>query len=76
MLAAVEKQPTGDEFETARRQARADATEKARTERERPDVDQPLVDESSTYSFAPEDLRAEYERVYEETLDKLRHDRD
>ena len=68
----MEKQPTGDEFEAARHQAKEDAAEKARAERERPAVDEPLVEESATYSFAPEDLRAEYERVYEETLAKLR----
>ena len=68
----MEKQPTEDEFEAARRQAKEDATSRARDERERPAVDEPIVEESSTYSFAPEDLRAEYERVYEETLAGLR----
>ena len=68
----MEKQPTGEEFEEARRRARADAEAKLRRERERPSVDEPIVEEDETYSFAPEDLRAEYERVYEETLASLR----
>ena len=68
----MEKQPTPDEYEEARRQARTDAEEKLRRERSRPAVDEPVVEEDATYSFAPEPLRAEYERVYEETLDSLR----
>ena len=68
----MEKQPTDEEFEEARVQARADAEEKVRRERTRPDVDEPIVEEDATYSFAPEPLRAEYERVFEETLTALR----
>jgi hypothetical protein len=68
----VERQPTKKELEQAGERARADAQARVEEERARPPADEPIVDDAGPYEFAAEDLRAEYERVYEETLSALR----
>ena len=56
----MEKQPTEEELEEARRRARADAAEARR----RGAVDE--LGDAGPYAFAPESLQAEYDRAYEE----------
>jgi hypothetical protein len=67
----VEKQPTPAELEQARARARADAEERFayETSGRQPD-DQP--GDAGPYAYAAEVLQAEYARVYEETLGRLR----
>jgi hypothetical protein len=66
----VEKQPAEEELETARRQARADAEGRFayETSGREPD-DQPG---EQPFAYAAEDVQAEYARVYEEELARLR----
>jgi hypothetical protein len=71
----VERQPNEAELERARERARADARARVEDEAERPAVDEPVVEDAGPYEFAPEAVRAEYDRVYEETLDTLRRQR-
>jgi hypothetical protein len=68
----VERQPSTEELDQARTRARADARAKVEKKLTGPAVDEPVVDHAGPYEFAPEDLRAEYERVYERTLKDLR----
>ena len=68
----MERQPTEAELEEARERARADARRRHDEERSRPAADTPVVEDAGPYEFAPEDVRAEYERVFEETLGLLR----
>jgi DNA-binding helix-hairpin-helix protein with protein kinase domain len=66
----VEKQPTEEELETARRQAREDAEGRFAYEASgREPDDQPG---EQPFAYAAEDVQAEYARVYEEELAKLR----
>jgi len=66
----VEKQPTEDELDAARRQARADANERFAAEASgRGPDDQPG---EQPFAYAAEDVQAEYARVYDETLAALR----
>jgi hypothetical protein len=55
--------------------ARADARAKIQAEAVGRAADAPIVDDAGPYEFAPEDVRAEYERVYEETIGALRRSR-
>ena len=66
----MEKQPTEEELESAREAARADAETRFayETSGREPD-DQPG---EQPFAYAPEDVQAEYTRVYEETLASLR----
>jgi hypothetical protein len=69
----MEKQPTQEELQAARKQARADADERLARERSgrQPD-DQPG---EQPFAYAAEAVQAEYARVYEETLAALQgHD--
>jgi hypothetical protein len=68
----VERQPNEAELELARDRARTDARARVENEAERPAVDEPIVEDAGAYEFAPEAVRAEYDRVYEETLRTLR----
>ena len=68
----MERQPTGAELAEAHERGRADAEKRDRDDRARPSVDRPLVEESGPYEFAPEAVRAEYERAYEDALRALR----
>jgi hypothetical protein len=68
----MERQPTEEELAEARERACSDARARFDDERERSSVDEPIVAGAGPYEFAPEDVRAEYERVYEETLTALR----
>ena len=68
----MERQPKEEELEQARSRARADAHARLQATKARPEADEPVVDDAGPYEFAPEDVRAEYERVYEETLAQLR----
>ncbi len=68
----MERQPTEEELEQARERARADAQVRVEAERGRPAADEPIVDDAGPYEFAAEDVRAEYERVFDETLNALR----
>ena len=68
----MERQPNPEELEQARERARADAWAEVEREQARRPVDEPVVDDAGPFEFAPEDLRAEYERVYEQTLRELR----
>lgn len=66
----MEKQPTEEELEAARTQARADAEERFAYEASgREPDDQPG---EQPFAYAAEDVQAEYARVYEEELAKLR----
>ena len=66
----MEKQPTDEELERAREQARADAEERYAYEASgREPDDQPG---EQPFAYAAEDVQAEYARVYEETLSSLR----
>jgi hypothetical protein len=66
----MEKQPTEEELETAREQARADARNRFadETSGREPD-DQPGEQQ---FAYAAEAVQAEYARVYDETLASLR----
>jgi DNA-binding helix-hairpin-helix protein with protein kinase domain len=67
----LEKQPTKEELEAARERARADAEERYAYETSgREPEEQP--GEAGPYAYAPEDVQAEYARVYEATLAQLR----
>jgi hypothetical protein len=62
----VEKQPTTEELEDARRRARADAEARvAAGDEEDAPGEQP-------FAYAAETVQAEYARVFEETLERLR----
>jgi hypothetical protein len=66
----MEKQPTEEELEVAREQARTDAqahhaSESAGRETDDQPGEQP-------FAYAAEAVQAEYARVYEETLARLR----
>jgi hypothetical protein len=66
----MEKQPTEEELEAARAQARADAEERFAHEASgREPDDQPG---EQPLAYAAEAVQAEYARVYEETLSGLR----
>jgi hypothetical protein len=66
----VEKQPTDEELEAARRQAREDAEERFAYEASgREPDDQPG---EQPFAYAAEEIQAEYARVYEEELARLR----
>ena len=69
----MERKPTQSELTEARERARVDARKRVEKDRARPAVDEPIVEGSGPYEFAPEAARAEYERVYEATLEALRH---
>ena len=71
----MERRPTAAEVEQARDRARDDARRRVEDERGRPAADEPIVDTAGPYEFAPEALRAEYERVYDTTLAALRERR-
>ena len=62
----MERKPSEAELEEARERARADAEQRQRDEKARPAADQPVVENAGPYEFAPEALRDEYERAYEE----------
>jgi len=66
----VEKQPTEEELEAAREQARADAEELVARERSGGETDE--LPGTQPFAYAAEDVQAEYARVYEEALDELR----
>jgi hypothetical protein len=67
----VEKQPSEDELEAARERARADAEARYAYEISGRDPEE-QPGEAGPYAYAPEDVQAEYARVYEETLEGLR----
>jgi hypothetical protein len=69
----MEKQPTADDLEAARRRARADAEERFAYEASgrQPD-DQPG---EQAFAYAPEAVQAAYAESYEETLADLRFGR-
>ena len=70
----MEKQPTEEELEAARRQARADAEKRVAYESSgREPDDQPG---EQPFAYAAEAVQAEYARVYEEALDTLRRGRE
>jgi hypothetical protein len=66
----MEKQPTEEELESARAQARADAERRVAYERSGREPDDQPGDQPLAY--AAEAVQAEYARVYEETLTALR----
>jgi len=66
----MEKQPTEEELEAAREQARADA--EGRVARERLGGDPDEQPGTQPFAYAAEDVQAEYARVYEEALAELR----
>jgi DNA-binding helix-hairpin-helix protein with protein kinase domain len=66
----MEKQPTGEELDEAREQARADAEERFAYETSGREPDEQPGEQP--FAYAPEDVQAEYARVYEETLAQLR----
>jgi hypothetical protein len=70
----MEKQPTEEELEAARGQARADAEKRVAYESSgrKPD-DQPG---EQPFAYAAEAVQVEYARVYEEALDILRRGRE
>jgi hypothetical protein len=68
----VERQPTTAELNEARERARSDARRRANQERTGSDADEPIVAGAGPYEFAPEQARAEYDRVFEATLEELR----
>jgi hypothetical protein len=66
----VEKQPTEEELEAARKQAREDAERRFAYEASgREPDDQPG---EQAFAYAAEEVQAEYARVYEEELARLR----
>jgi hypothetical protein len=66
----MEKQPSAEELEAAREQARADAEARFAYESSgREPDDQPG---KQPFAYAAEAVQAEYARVYEETLAALR----
>ena len=67
----MEKQPSEEELEAARERARADAEERYAYETSGREPDE-QPGEAGPYAYAPEDMQAEYMRVYEETLRELR----
>jgi DNA-binding helix-hairpin-helix protein with protein kinase domain len=67
----MEKQPTEAELEAARERGRADAEERFAYEASGREPDE-QPGEAGPYAYAPEDVQAEYARVYEETLAHLR----
>jgi hypothetical protein len=66
----VEKEPTEEELNGARERARADAEERYAYEISGREPDEQPGEQRLPY--AAEDVRAEYARVYEETLAQLR----
>jgi hypothetical protein len=66
----VEKQPTGKELDAARKQARADAEERYAYESSGREADDQPGEQP--FAYAAEDVQAEYARVYDETLSRLR----
>ena len=67
----MEKQPSEAELEAARKRARADAEERFAYEASgREPNDQP--GDAGPYAYAAEAVQAEYARVYEEMLSRLR----
>jgi hypothetical protein len=67
----MEKQPTAAELEQARERARADAEERFAYETSGREPDKQPGD-AGPYAYAAEAVQAEYARVYEETLARLR----
>jgi hypothetical protein len=67
----LEKQPTEEELDAARERAQADAEERFAYESSGREPDE-QPGEAGPYAYAPEDVQAEYSRVYEETLGRLR----
>jgi hypothetical protein len=66
----MEKQPTEEELEAARKQARTNAQLRFADESSgREPDDQPG---EQPFAYAAEDVQAEYARIYEETLASLR----
>ena len=68
----MEKNPEPHELDEARRRARSDARARVERDRTRPAADAPVVESDGPYEFAPEALRAAYDRAYEEALRDLR----
>lgn len=66
----MEKQPTNEELDAAREQARADAEERYAYETSGREPDEQRGEQP--WAYAAEDVQAEYARVYEETLAALR----
>jgi hypothetical protein len=66
----MEKQPTEEELDGARGRARADAEERYAYEISGREPDEQPGEQ--TLPYAAEDVQAEYARVYEETLGRLR----
>jgi hypothetical protein len=66
----MEKQPTGEELDAAREQARADAEERFAYETSGREPDEQPGEQP--FAYAAEDVQAEYARIYEETLTQLR----
>jgi hypothetical protein len=67
----MEKEPTEAELDGARERARADAEERYAYEISGREPDEQPGEQPLPY--AAEDVQAEYARVYEETLARLRH---
>jgi hypothetical protein len=67
----MEKNPEPQELEDARERGRADACERVERDRTRPASDAPIVEGDGSYEFAPEAVRAAYERAYEEAMREL-----
>jgi hypothetical protein len=66
----MEKQPAEEELDGARERARSDAEERYAYEISGRELDEQPGDQPLPY--AAEDVQAEYARVYEETLGRLR----
>jgi hypothetical protein len=66
----MEKQPTQEELDGARERARADAEERYAYEISGREPDEQPGEQPLPY--AAEDVQAEYARVYEKTLGRLR----
>jgi hypothetical protein len=66
----MEKQPTQEELGAARERARADAEERFAYETSGREPDNQPGEQP--FAYAAEDVQAEYERIYEETLAELR----
>ena len=66
----MEKQPTGEELEAARTQARADAEERYAYEISGREPDEQPGEQP--FAYAAEDVQAAYAEAYEETLSALR----
>jgi hypothetical protein len=65
----MERQPTAEELEEARRRGREDAAAHSERARTRPASEVPVVESAGPFEFAPEALREAYERAYEDALE-------